>query len=59
MNKRDQQKLDDLLLRLTAEFSDPARWTTTIGRGDARAIVAAIRALTPDVSRRKAKGRKA
>ena len=45
MTKRDKDKLVALLIKLTAEFSDPSRGFTTIYRGDARAIVAAIRAL--------------
>lgn len=43
MTKRDADKLDQLIVMLTAHFSDPARQSVTIFRGDARAIVAAIR----------------
>lgn len=45
MTKRDKDKLLGLLVKLTAEFNDPRRQSTTIFRGDARAIVAAIREL--------------
>ena len=45
MTKRDREKLQRLLVELTEKFSDPKRMTVWIGRGDARAIVAAIRAL--------------
>lgn len=48
MNKRDKAKLDALLLRLTAEFSDRHRQSTVIWRGEVRAIVAAIRAIKTD-----------
>lgn len=43
MNKRDIAKLNALLLELTARFSDPHVYIATIGRGDARAIIAMIR----------------
>lgn len=45
MTKRDREKLDGLLVKLTAHFSDPLIQSFTIFRGDARAIVAAIREL--------------
>lgn len=45
MNKRDREKLQQLLVKLTAHFSDPLKQSVTIFRGDARAIVAAIREL--------------
>lgn len=45
MTKRDKDKLAGLLVRLTAEFSAPNRQSTTLYRGDVRAIVAAIREL--------------
>lgn len=45
MNRRDKDKLDALLVRLTAHFSDRSIQSETIFRGDARAIVAAIREL--------------
>lgn len=43
MNKRDLHKLDIILLKLTARFSDERINFDIIGRGDARAIVALIR----------------
>lgn len=46
MNRRDREKLQSLLVRLTTHFSDPLKQTLDyLGRGDARAIVAAIREL--------------
>jgi hypothetical protein len=45
MNKRDREKLQALLVSLTAYFSDPLKQSVVIFRGDARAIVAAIREL--------------
>lgn len=56
MNKRDKAKLDALLLRLTAEFSDRHRQSTVIWRGEVRAIVAAIRAIKADGTSRPPKG---
>ncbi len=45
MNKRDRDKLQGLLVALTAHFSNPLKQTCVIGRGEARAIVAAIREI--------------
>lgn len=45
MNKRDRDKLQGLLLSLTAHFSDPLKQSCVIWRGEARAIVAAIREI--------------
>ncbi|MCC2649858.1 MAG: hypothetical protein K0R61_43 [Microvirga sp.] len=45
MNRRDKDKLELLLLKLTGHFSDGLKQSVTIFRGDARAIVAAIREL--------------
>lgn len=45
MNKRDRDKLQGLLVSLTAHFSDPLKQSVLIWRGDARAIVAAIREI--------------
>lgn len=45
MNRRDKDKLQSLLVKLTEHFSNPLKQSTTIFRGDARAIVAAIREL--------------
>lgn len=56
MNKRDMEKLDGLLVRLTAEFSDRRRQSTVIWRGEVRAIVAAIRAIKTDDTSRPTKG---
>jgi len=45
MTKRDRDRLAQLQEMLTVHFSDPARHQVTIFRADARAILAAIRAL--------------
>lgn len=45
MRKRDKERLQFLLLYLTAHFADRAMQTVVISRGEARAIVAAIREL--------------
>lgn len=43
MTARDKAKLSALVARLAYEFANPKRMSTHIGRGDARAILAAAR----------------
>lgn len=43
MTKRDADILAALLTKLTAHFADPRKMSLIIGRGEGRAIVAAIR----------------
>lgn len=53
MTRRDRDKLNGLLLKLTAWFSDPSKYSypAGIGRGEARAIVALIRKSAPPTDR--------
>jgi hypothetical protein len=45
MTKRDRKVLQSLCARLSAELSNQQTMTTIISRGEAKAIVTAIRAL--------------
>lgn len=42
MNKRDTDILDALLPKLKAHFADPKRHGIALGRGEIRAVIAAL-----------------